>query len=150
MYTQKVHELHTDYRYYIRWIVYVYLQFLQHVCKRISCEFSSSFWQVSEALASVDISISVSVFPSCVLLLDIYWAGADWVLPNAALCHSAKWSSGHLWAAQPNCAQTTPDIWRQSHTTQTRAHTFTSISLHLSAVQRRLKEMTPVQFWMAF
>ena len=106
---------------YIRWIVNGYLQFLRHVFKRMSCEFSSSFWQVSEARVSVDVSISVSVFPSCVLLLDIYRAGADWVLPNAALCHSAKWSSGHLWAAQPNCAQTTPDIWRQ-----TRAHTFTS------------------------
>ena len=117
--TQKVHELHTDYLQILYQVDCLRLS--TAVCKRMSCEFSSSFWQVSEALASVDISISVSVFPSCVLLLDIYWAGADWVLPNAALCHSAKWSSGHLWAAQPNCAQTTPDIWRQ-----TRAHTFTS------------------------
>ena len=48
--------------------------------------------------------------PAMRYLLCWCWDVADWVLPNAALCHSAKWSSGHLWSAQPNCAQTTPDI----------------------------------------
>ena len=65
--------------------------------------------------------------PAMRYLLCWCWDVADWVLPNAALCHSAKWSSGHLWSAQPNCAQTTPDIETQPHTTQTRAHTFTSL-----------------------
>ena len=68
------------YRYYITCIVYAYLQ---HVCKQISCEFFYSFiWQVSEAFASVDISISVSMFPSLscheiftVLVLGCCWLG---------------------------------------------------------------------------
>ena len=99
------------YKYYITCIVYAYLQ---HVCKQILCEFFYSFiCQVSEAFVSGDISISVRVpllRPAMRYLLCWCWDVADWVLPNAALCHSAKWSSGHLWSAQPNCAQTTPDI----------------------------------------
>ena len=63
--------------------------------------------------------ISVSVYPcsppAMRYLLCWCWDVADWVLPNAALCHSAKWSSGHLWSAQPNCAQTTPDRDAATH-----------------------------------
>ena len=83
------------YRYYITCIVYAYLQ---HVCKQILCEFFYSFiWQVSEAFASVDISISVSVFPSCVLPWDIYCAGAGMLLTGCCQMRLfVTLLSGHL------------------------------------------------------
>ena len=129
--TQKVHELHTDYRNTdIKYISHVLFTLIYSM---FASKYYVNFFTLSsdKFLRPLHQWISVSVYPcsppcpAMRYLLCWCWDVADWVLPNAALCHSAKWSSGHLWSAQPNCAQTTPDIETQPHTTQTRAHTFT-------------------------
>ena len=103
------------------------IQILYHMyCLRLStaCLQANIMWiillfQLTSFFASVDISISVSMFPSCVLPWDIYCAGAGMLLTGCCQMRLfVTLLSGHLViSGQPSLIVLRPhQISRHSHT----------------------------------